>query len=56
MNRIVEYKIMKHLISESLEMDVSYHIKNGWQPFGAPFFCDDGQRLYQALVKYEQPR
>ncbi len=38
---------------DGLNKQVSEHIKDGWQPFMAPYESDRVTRVCQAVVKYQ---
>jgi hypothetical protein len=55
---IIEYKTMvvynnEHKKSVFLEERIEKDIKNGWQPYGSPFYDSNGKGKHiQAFVKY----
>lgn len=53
MDKIIDYAL---LVSESEQAgkEVQNKIKEGWQPFGAPFaYGKENAYIVQAIVKYE---
>lgn len=51
--KIVEYRVEYHseLELEEFAEKINSFIKEGWQPFGAPFTVDEF--IHQALVRYD---
>lgn len=46
--RIVDYRV-----APALGVVIGKYMSEGWQPYGTPFSCDDGN-IRQALVMYEE--
>jgi len=52
----MEYRILKSSAPDALEQEVNQYLLNGWEPLGAPFFCEVGAVSWiyaQAIVKKE---
>lgn len=43
--KIIDYEIV-------LSWEVEVYLKEGWQPFGSPFYSEIRDKAYQAVVKY----
>lgn len=53
MQKIKRYKIIDSKYAFELAEKVEQEIKEGWQPFGAPFVTNAVWPLNQALVEYD---
>ena len=51
--KIIDYKVLLNDSASELSQQVKDNIKDGWQPFGAPFISDV-LFTHQAMVKYEE--
>jgi len=52
--KIEKYEILSAINKTDLSETVNKWIKMGWCPFGG--VSSDGNRLYQAMVKYEEKK
>lgn len=49
------YRILQNCFVDELEKEIKQLIREGWQPFGYPYFGRDPDAMYiQAMVKYRE--